>query len=81
MAVVAFVFAYHLRWWGSPWVIVAVMTGLSRIYNGVHYPYQVLLGWTCGVVAGILVTKTWELIQKKRGAVLDDGSENLSSQK
>jgi undecaprenyl-diphosphatase len=70
MAAVAFVFVYHLKWWGSPWVLVALLTGLSRVYNGVHYPYQVLLGWTCGLFAGFVVTKGWEWLQRKRGSVL-----------
>ncbi|AIE87037.1 phosphatase PAP2 family protein [Fimbriimonas ginsengisoli] len=83
MAVVAFVFVYHLGWWGFPWVLVALITGLSRVYNGVHYPYQVLLGWTCGVVAGLLVTKGWELIQRKRGSVLEveDGQKEEAARK
>jgi undecaprenyl-diphosphatase len=70
MAAVAFVFAYHLRWWGSPWVAIAILTGFSRVYVGVHYPYQVLLGWTCGIVAALAVTKGWDLIQTKRSSVI-----------
>jgi undecaprenyl-diphosphatase len=69
MAAVAFVFVYHLRWWGSPWVLVALLTGLSRVYHGAHYPYQVLLGWTCGVVAAFVVTKVGELIRRKPARV------------
>jgi undecaprenyl-diphosphatase len=69
MAAVAFVFCYHLGWWGIPWVVAALATGLSRIYNGDHYPYQVLLGWTCGVVIAFIVVKTWELIQRRRSGV------------
>lgn len=65
MAAVAFVFVYHLRWWGSPWVLVAFFTGLSRMYHGAHYPYQVLGGWTCGIVVAFLVTKAGELIRRK----------------
>lgn len=65
MAAVAFVFVYHLGWWGSPWVLVAFFTGLSRVYHGAHYPYQVLAGWTCGVFAAFVITKIWELIRRK----------------
>lgn len=65
MAVVAFVFFYHLKWKGSPWIVIALLTGFSRVYNGVHYPYQVLLGWTCGIVAGVLVTQVGERIRKR----------------
>ena len=73
MAAVAFVFVYHLRWWGSPWVLIALLTGVSRLYHGAHYPYQVLLGWTCGVVAAIAVTKGAELIRRKPTDVVTGG--------
>lgn len=80
MAAVAFVFTYHLRWWGAPWIVVALLTGLSRIYNGVHYPYQVLLGWTCGCCAGFAVIKTWELILAKRNTVREENVDRLADQ-
>ncbi len=66
MAAVAFVFVYYLRWWGSPWVLVALFTGLSRVYLGAHYPWQVLLGWTCGCVAAALVTQGWGWYSRKQ---------------
>ncbi len=69
MAAVAFVFVYHLGWMGSPWVPIAIGVGLSRIYNGVHYPYQVLLGWCCGLFAAAVVTKSWERIVRRRQSV------------
>ena len=69
MAAVAYVFVYHLKWWGSPWVVVAFLTGLSRVYHGAHYPSQVLFGWTCGVVAAFAVTKIAERIGKKPAPV------------
>ncbi len=50
MAAVATSFFMLGGWrWGVPWVVVAFLTGLSRIYNGAHYPSQVLLGWLCGI--------------------------------
>jgi undecaprenyl-diphosphatase len=72
MACVAFVFTYCLGWWGSPWIVVALLTGLSRIYVGVHYPSQVLLGWVCGVFCGLLVVKTWEAFAKLRNKPRED---------
>lgn len=38
--------------WGSIWVVIAFLTGFSRIYVGLHYPYQVLLGWAVGIFVG-----------------------------
>jgi undecaprenyl-diphosphatase len=79
MAAVAMATSWNLRWWGTPWILVAILTGLSRIYLGVHYPSQVLFGWICGVFAAFVVIKTWELIRKRRTIVEsnDGGTEPL----
>jgi undecaprenyl-diphosphatase len=71
-AAVAFVFTYHLGWWGVPWAFMAFMTGISRIYNGVHFPYQVLLGWTVGCFAGLVIVKTWEAYLRLRQPVREE---------
>lgn len=72
MTALAFVFWYLLGWKGGlPWAVVALLTGLSRIYVGVHYPSQVLLGALCGLFAGLLVVKTWESIERIREARRD----------
>jgi undecaprenyl-diphosphatase len=55
-----------LRGWGTPWLILALFVSVSRVYNGVHYPYQVLLGWLCGAFAAVLVCYVWQLIEKRR---------------
>lgn len=65
MAAVAFVFVYYLGWWGSPWILIAFFTGISRMYHGAHYPYQVLLGWTVGISAGFAITQIAKLIRRK----------------
>lgn len=62
MAAVAFVFVCHLRWWGTPWIAIAVTVGISRVYCGAHYPHQVLLGWICGIAAGFAITRGWKMI-------------------
>jgi undecaprenyl-diphosphatase len=67
MAAIAVAFTLGVRWWGSPWVLVALLTGISRIYVGAHYPYQVLLGWTCGIVAGLLVFYIWRVVEDRVG--------------
>ncbi len=38
---------------GWPWIGIAFLVGLSRVYNGAHFPWQVLLGWTTGIVCGL----------------------------
>jgi undecaprenyl-diphosphatase len=57
MMAVAACFLYGFRPLGWVWLVVAVLTGLSRVYVGVHYPSQVLLGWLCGAFAAMVVLK------------------------
>lgn len=54
MACVAACFCWHYRWWGTPWVVVAALVGISRVYVGAHYPSQVVFGWMVGAGAGLL---------------------------
>ena len=35
-------------------MIPAFFTGLSRMMTGEHYPFDVALGWTIGITAGVL---------------------------
>lgn len=60
MMAVAVCFLWLYRPLGWFWLGVAVLTGLSRIYVGVHWPSQVLLGWACGAFVATVVVKTWE---------------------
>lgn len=59
MAAVATVFGRELGKWGYLWIPVALLTGLSRVYVGVHYPWQVLLGWTTGILIALILTEGW----------------------
>lgn len=69
MACIAAVFWTFDRKWGLAWTLVAFFTGLSRIYTGVHYPSQVLLGWAVGAVVGRVAVFVYErFIPKKTGA-------------
>ncbi|RYG25922.1 phosphatase PAP2 family protein [bacterium] len=55
LAAVATVMTLNLGWrWGAPWIVLALLVGLSRVYVGVHYPSQVVFGWTIGAVVGFV---------------------------
>ena len=79
MACIAFVFTYYLGWWGSPWILIALITGFARIYVGVHYPSQVLLGWACGLFCGLLVVRTWEAYSKLRNKPHEENGDSNSA--
>lgn len=66
MASVATVMCFRLKWWGAIWVLIAFLVGVSRIYVGVHYPSQVLLGWVGGFLCGWLVVRIWDGIVNLR---------------
>jgi undecaprenyl-diphosphatase len=68
MLAVAICMLIALRWGGIPWLILAILVALSRIYNGVHYPYQVILGWICGAFAAVLICMLYDFFGKRRAA-------------
>jgi len=65
MAAVATVMWFVDKRWGAAWTVVAFLVGISRIYNGVHYPSQVLLGWSVGAFTSALLLLA---TRKLRGA-------------
>ncbi len=74
MAAVATVMTYCLGWRiGIGWVILAFATGLSRMYVGVHYPYQVALGWVCGFLVAAAVIACGEAIRRQRNKANPEG--------
>jgi undecaprenyl-diphosphatase len=44
------------QFWASPIPAygVAMLIGLSRVYNGVHYPSDVIIGALMGIVSAII---------------------------
>jgi membrane-associated phospholipid phosphatase len=64
--------AYLRKWWS--WLVAILfilMIGLSRLYLGVHFPHDVLLGWLIGGVILWLGLRFWDPVlawAKKPGA-------------
>ena len=68
MMAVAIAFLFYSRPVGIAWIAVATLTGVSRIYVGVHYPYQVLLGWAMGAFVATVAVKSWMAFEQHRSA-------------
>jgi undecaprenyl-diphosphatase len=66
MMCIATVFLFYNRPAGFAWLAVALLTGYSRIYVGVHYPSQVLLGWATGAFVGFVAVMTWRSFEALR---------------
>ncbi len=76
MMAVGVVFTLLLGKKWLPWIALAFLTGLSRIYVGVHYPSQVLLGWVCGAFCGLMLVKMSEAYGRlHRNDVKDEASD------
>lgn len=45
------------RGWGFLWGILAVLVGISRIWVGVHYPADVLVGAIISIISAMIVYK------------------------
>lgn len=66
MAAVATAMTLALGWrWGAPWIVVAVLTGISRVYVGAHWPSQVLIGWLIGLGWALVVWRVWRVVEQR----------------
>jgi undecaprenyl-diphosphatase len=43
------------RWWGSLWAIFGVLAPTARVYFGIHFPLDVIVGCLIGIVVTIAI--------------------------
>jgi undecaprenyl-diphosphatase len=71
-AAVALLFAYRRLGWVA--LLFAVLMGASRVWIGVHYPHDVLIGAAVGIVVGLvlgaLAGRFAPLVERMRGGAL-----------
>lgn len=67
-ATALFAIFYPRHTW--PLAIIAVLISFSRVYVGVHYPFDVLVGAVLGVLCALVVTGSYRLLAPRIGAPL-----------
>lgn len=57
-----------LRYGRSAWplVLLAILGGLSRVYVGAHWTFDVLAGWTIGALAAVGVRAIEVVVERRR---------------
>lgn len=68
MAALTVVFLRHYRRAAWPLIPIALLVGYTRVYVGVHYPSDVLLGFLIGATVGLAVLIIWWVVEYKRFA-------------
>lgn len=61
-------------WKGSLLVLAgwALLVSYSRIYVGVHYPGDILVGWTFGILLGLLFYTLWKFLLRRYFSIPSD---------
>lgn len=66
-AAVATLFILQYRRWWWVWVLLAGAIGVSRVYVGVHYPFDVICGWILGAAIAWGLLRAYAIAAKKWG--------------
>lgn len=55
IAVIGTLFIRFYPRWVSFWIFLILLIGLSRVFVGVHYPFDVFAGWLLGILIAVLL--------------------------
>lgn len=66
----ATIIGYFYKKWKSVVITISIIVGFSRVYVGVHYPFDVLGGWLFGYAVAWGILSIWVILkirEMKRG--------------
>jgi undecaprenyl-diphosphatase len=62
----ATVLSFYAPRWRVPFFLLATLIGISRIYNGMHYPTDVLAGALLGVLTALLLLEAIPRLSRRK---------------